>query len=98
MSWSIFLVVSVQLLEDSPQVKQRGLVCDPLRLNLRFLCDGKDSNYFDDIMCEGKCFRWWWWWLWWNNDDDYNHDDDGMIMVVVVKISIKMIMLKNSWE
>ena len=52
-----FLVLFVQLLEDSLQVKQRGLVCDPLRLNLRFPCDGKDSNYFDDIMCEGKCFR-----------------------------------------
>jgi len=44
----------VQLLEDSSQVISRRLVCDPLRLNLRFICDGKDSNDVDDLMCEGK--------------------------------------------
>lgn len=51
----------ITLLEDSPEVKRRGLVVDPLRLSMRFdttsLVDDAtngDSTHYDDLLCEGK--------------------------------------------
>ena len=46
----------ISLLEDSPEVRRRGLLVDPLRLSVRFhdAAQARDSVYYDDMLCEGK--------------------------------------------